>query len=159
MLRDLNKFLISCSKGVQDDLISTKFVLAMTTETTVFDFKISNTFTKWSEVFDGSEYLSILNESGITPLYRGVNKDDSQRVIVIFQGEEGVALKLFTNPKGKEMIEASGHIYDSTTISQWKPEDIQPKKSNKLLISGIFIALTSTFLLIYLLRENLFNLI
>ena len=91
----------------------------MATETTVFDFKISKPFDEWAAVFDSEENKLMLKSSGIVPLYRGLNQEDSSRAIVIFQAEKGVALGMWTNPEAKKMIESSGHIYDETTISSW----------------------------------------
>ena len=91
----------------------------MTLETTVFDFKISKSFQEWAAVYDSDENKAILKASGITSLYRGLNKADSSRAIVVFQAEEGVAMGRWNDPEAKGMIESSGHIYDQTTITQW----------------------------------------
>ena len=99
---------------------------SMSTETTVFDFKISKPFEEWATVFDSDENKMMLKSSGIVPLYRGLNQEDSSRAIVIFQAEKGVALNMWTNPEAKKMIEASGHIYDETTISSWGWGTIYP---------------------------------
>ena len=91
----------------------------MATETTVFDFKISKPFDEWAAVFDSDENKMMLKSSGIVPLYRGLNQEDSSRAIVIFQAEKGIALDMWRNPEAKKMIESSGHIYDETIISSW----------------------------------------
>ncbi len=91
----------------------------MAIETTVFDFKISKTFTEWADVYDSLENKAMLKASGITSLYRGLNKVDSSRAIVVFQAEEGVAMGMWNDPEAKAIIESSGHIYDQTTITQW----------------------------------------
>ena len=91
----------------------------MATETTVFDFKISKTFEEWAAVSDSEENKAMLKAGGISSLYRGLNKEDSSRAIVIFQAEEGVAMGMWNDPEAKVMIESSGHIYDQTTITQW----------------------------------------
>ncbi len=91
----------------------------MAIETTVFDFKISKSFAEWSAVFDGEENKQMLKAGGISALYRGLNTNDSSRAIVIFQAEEGVAMKMWNDPNAKEMIESSGHIYNETIITQW----------------------------------------
>ncbi len=61
----------------------------------------------------------MLKAVGISSLYRGLNKADSLRGIVIFQTEEGVAMAMWNDPEAKVMIEKSGHIYDQTSITQW----------------------------------------
>ena len=91
----------------------------MSIETTFFDFKISTTFEEWAAVYDSEENKAMLKAGGIISLYRGRNKEDSSRAIVIFQAEEGVAMGMWKNPEAKTMIESSGHIYDETTITQW----------------------------------------
>ena len=91
----------------------------MAIETTVFDFKRSKSFEEWASVFDSDENKAMLNAAGITPLYRGLNKEDHERSIVIFQAEEGVAMKIWADPGAKTMIESSGHIYDQTVITRW----------------------------------------
>ena len=60
----------------------------MATETTVFDFKISKTFEEWAAVYDSEENKAMLKAGGISSLYRGLNKEDSSRAIVIFQGKD-----------------------------------------------------------------------
>tara|TARA_Y100001968_G_C19397852_1_gene739334 strand:+ start:1558 stop:1857 length:300 start_codon:yes stop_codon:yes gene_type:complete len=92
----------------------------MSTETTVFDFKISKPFDEWAAVFDSDENKAMLKSAGISPLYRGLNQQDSSRAIVIFQADKGVAMGMWTNPEAKKMIESSGHIYDETKISYWE---------------------------------------
>ena len=91
----------------------------MALETTVFDFKISKSFQEWAAVYDSEENKAMLKASGITSLYRGLNKEDSSRAIAIFQAEEGVAMSMWNDPEAKVMIESSGHIYGQTTITQW----------------------------------------
>ena len=91
----------------------------MATETTVFDFKISKTFEEWAAVYDSEENKAMPKAGGISSLYRGLNKEDSSRAIVIFQAEEGGAMGMWNDPEAKVMIESSGHIYDQTTITQW----------------------------------------
>ncbi len=91
----------------------------MAIETTVFDFKISKSFNEWAAVFDSEENKEMLKSSGIVPLYRGMNQNDSSRAIVIFQAEKGLAMDMWKNPEVKKMIESSGHIYDETIISSW----------------------------------------
>ena len=89
----------------------------MALETTVFTFKISVPFAEWAKGFDSPEAEAMHKAKGITPLYRGVSKDDPTSVLVIHQGEEGAALKMFEG--AREPIEAGGHIWDSTVITRY----------------------------------------
>ena len=45
----------------------------MTIETTVFTFKISNTFEEWAKIFDSPEIEQFHKSAGLSPLYRGDN--------------------------------------------------------------------------------------
>ena len=67
----------------------------MTIETTVFTFKISNTFEEWVKMFDSIETAEFHKRVGLTPLYRGKSLIDPIEVIVIHQAEEGVAKHIF----------------------------------------------------------------
>ena len=91
----------------------------MAIERTIFDFKISKPFSEWASVFDSEENNLMLNEGGVTSIYRGINKKDPQRAVVVFQAKEGVALKIWADPNAKEMIESNGHIYSETDITRW----------------------------------------
>ncbi len=89
----------------------------MALETTVFTFKISVPFAEWAKGFDSPEAEQMHKATGVRPLFRGVSKDDPSSVVVIHQGEEGAALKMF---EGARLIaESSGHIWDSTVIKSY----------------------------------------
>ena len=53
--------------------------------TSVFTFKIESTFEEWVAIFDSAEADKRHSEYNIQPLYRGVSKEDPQKVIVIHQ--------------------------------------------------------------------------
>ena len=91
----------------------------MTIETSVFTFKITNTFEEQSEIFDSKEIEEFHNRVGLTPLYRGKGLTDPKEVIVIHQAEEGVAKHIFSDPETIKNIEAGGHIYSTTKITSW----------------------------------------
>ena len=91
----------------------------MTIETSVFTFKISNTFEEWVTIFDSKEIDEFHKSAGITPLYRGKSLIDPQEVIVIHQAEQGVAKHIFSDPETIQNIEAGGHIYSTTKITSW----------------------------------------
>ena len=59
----------------------------MTIETTIFTFKISNTFEDWVKMFDSPETTEFHKKVGLTPLYRGKSIIDPIEVIVIHQAE------------------------------------------------------------------------
>ena len=57
--------------------------------TSIFTFKIESTFEEWAAIFDSSEADKRHSEFLIKPLFRGVNKKDPRKVIVIHQAPEG----------------------------------------------------------------------
>ena len=57
--------------------------------TSVFTFKIESTFDEWAAIFDSAEAGKRHSEFDIKPLFRGVSKEDPQRIIVIHQAPEG----------------------------------------------------------------------
>ena len=91
------------------------FLVAL--ETTIFTFKISVPFEEWARGFDSPDVDAMHKANKVTPLYRGVSKDDPQSVVVVHQAEEGVAKAMFEG--AREPIEAGGHIWDSTVITSY----------------------------------------
>ena len=82
--------------------------------TSVFTFKIESSFAEWSAIFDGEEADKRHREYDIKPLYRGVNKEDPQQVIVIHQHPDG-NIQEFIKANGDWM---ASHKVDLTTIQQ-----------------------------------------
>ena len=91
----------------------------MSIETTVFIFKLSNTFEEWVKMFDSPEIEAFHIKVGLTPIYRGKSLTNPKQVIVIHQAEEGVAKHVFSDPETIKNIEAGGHIYSTTQITSW----------------------------------------
>ena len=56
--------------------------------TSVFTFKMESTFDEWVEIFDSAEVDKRHLEFDIKPLFRGVSKEDPQKIIVIYQAQE-----------------------------------------------------------------------
>jgi len=101
---------------LQKDLKSKKHLItAMTIETTILDFQLSNTF----EQYETEEQQSMFKEMGVKIFYIGKSLDGPQRATVIFQGPENVLYDIFMNPETKPIVEASGHIYAETKITRW----------------------------------------
>ncbi len=71
----------------------------MTIETTVFTFKLSNTFKEWVKIFDGPAIDAFHKTLGLTPNYRGKSLIDPKEAIVIHQGEKGKAKHVFSDPE------------------------------------------------------------
>ena len=82
--------------------------------TSVFTFKIESTFDDWVAILDSEEAEKRPAEYDIKPLYRGVSKEDSQKVIVIHQAPEGNVQK-FVEANGDWM---ATHRVDLSTMNQ-----------------------------------------
>ena len=91
-------------------------------ETTVLDFKLSNTFQEYKAYMEAPEQQAMFSEMGVKIFYLGVSQANPQRATVIFQGPENVLHDIFMNPQTKPIVEASGHIYEGTVISRWLAE-------------------------------------
>ena len=91
----------------------------MATEFTVLDFKLSNTFEEYCTHMKAPEQQAMFKEMGVKTFYIGQCKDDPKRATVMFEGPENVLYDIFTNPETKPIVEASGHIYEPTTITRW----------------------------------------
>ncbi len=89
----------------------------MTIETTIFTFKLSNTFEEWVKMFDSPEIHAFHKTVGLTPIYRGKSLIDPKEANVIHQSEEGVAKHVFSDPETINNIEAGGHIYSTIKIT------------------------------------------
>ena len=59
------------------------------TITSVFTFKIESSFDEWAAIFDSAEANRRHSEFDIKPLFRGVSREDPQKVIVIHQAPKG----------------------------------------------------------------------
>ena len=123
--------------------------------TSVFTFKIESTFDEWAAIFDSAEADKRHSEFDIKPLFRGVSKEDPQKIIVIHQAPEGNVQK-FVEANGDWM---ATHRVDLSTMheSSWTSSltkdsccDSQMKRS---LLTGL--SLITNFLAINLLRPNL----
>ena len=84
------------------------------TITSVFTFKIESTFEEWAAIFDSEEAYKRHTEFDIKPLFRGVSKEDPQKVIVIHQAPEG-NVKKFVKANGDWM---ATHRVDLATMAE-----------------------------------------
>ena len=96
----------------------------MTIETTIFTFKLSNTFEEWVKMFDSTQIHAVHKTVGLTPIYRVKSCIDPREAIVIDQAEEGVDKHVFSDPETINNIEAGGHIYSTTKITSWVSDQI-----------------------------------
>ena len=110
------------------------------TETTVLDFKLSNTFEEFRTHMNAPEQQAMFAQMGVKTFYIGVSKDDPGRATVMFQGPENVLFDIFMNPETKPVVEASGHLYDGTVITRWLVEMIWrrcPATSGVFVTAGV----------------------
>tara|TARA_B100001093_G_scaffold167157_1_gene159735 strand:+ start:105 stop:386 length:282 start_codon:yes stop_codon:yes gene_type:complete len=91
----------------------------MTIETTVLDFKLSNTFEEYQAHMMAAEQQAMFKQMGVKTFYIGKSLEDPKRATVMFQAPENVLFDIFVNPQTKTIVEASGHIYEGTKISRW----------------------------------------
>ena len=90
----------------------------MTNKTTaVFTFKIESSFDEWVKIFDSAEAAKRHSEFDIKPLFRGVNTEDPQKVIVIHQCPYG-NMKKFFEKNGKWMAMHKVHL-STIEFSNW----------------------------------------
>ena len=94
----------------------------MSIETTILDFKLSNTFEEYEAHMNAAEQQAMFKEMGVKTFYIGKSLEDPKRATVIFQGPKNVLFDIFKNPGTKPIIEASGHIYEGTIINRWISE-------------------------------------
>ncbi len=90
----------------------------MATEITVLDFNLSNTFGEYCTHMKAHEQQELFKEMDVKTFYTGQCKSDPKRATVMFEGPENVLVDIFTNPETKAIVEASGHIYEPTTITR-----------------------------------------
>mgnify|MGYP001251543585 FL=1 len=94
----------------------------MSIETTVLDFKLSNTFEEYEAYMNAPKQKAMFKEMGVKTFYIGKSIEDIERATVIFQGPRNVLFDIFNNPETKPIVEASGHIYEGTIITRWISE-------------------------------------
>ena len=94
----------------------------MSIETTVLDFKLSNTFEEYEAYMNAPKQKAMFKEMGVKTFYIGKSIEDTERATVIFQGPINVLFDIFNNPETKPIVEASGHIYEGTIINRWISE-------------------------------------
>ena len=94
----------------------------MSIETTILDFKLSNTFEEYKAHMNAAEQQAMFKEMGVKTFYLGNSLKDPKRATVIFQGPKNVLFDIFKNPETKPIVEASGHIYEGTIINRWISE-------------------------------------
>ena len=82
--------------------------------TTVLTFRIESTFEEWSTIFDSEEAERRHSEFDIKPIFRGVSKDDPNKVIILLQSPEGNIQK-FVEANSK-WIES--HTSDFSTMEE-----------------------------------------
>ena len=94
----------------------------MSIETTVLDFKLSNTFEEYEAHMNAPKQQAMFKEMGVKTFYIGKSLEDPKRATVMFQGPVNTCYDIFIDPETKPIVEASGHIYEGTIINSWISE-------------------------------------
>ena len=89
----------------------------MTIETTVLDFKLSNTFEEYEAHMNAPEQQAMFKEMGVKTFYIGKSLEDPKRATVMFQGPVKTFLRHLYQPKTKPIVKASRHICRGTIIT------------------------------------------
>ena len=90
----------------------------MSIETTVLDFKLSNTFEEYEADMDAPEQQAMFKEMCLKTFYIDKSLEDPKRAKVMFQGPVNTCYNIFDNPETKPIVEASGLIYEGTIINR-----------------------------------------
>ena len=105
---------------MQKDLESKKhFITAMTIETTILDFQLSNTFEQYESHMNAEEQQLMFKEMGVKTFYIGKSLDDPQRAIVIFQGSDNVLYDIFMNPKQNLLLKLQVIFMRVQKLTRW----------------------------------------
>ena len=94
----------------------------MSIETTVLDFKLSNTFEEYKAHMNAAKQQKMFKDMGVKTFYIWKSLDDPKRATIMFQGPKNVLFDIFKHKETKAIVEASGHIYDGTIINRWISE-------------------------------------
>ena len=91
----------------------------MSIETTVIDFKLSNTLDAYEVYINATDQQSMFKEMGVKTSYIGKSLEDPKRATVMFQGVKNVLFDIINNPEIKQIVKASCHIYEGIIIYRW----------------------------------------
>ena len=70
----------------------------MSIETTVLDFKLSNTFEEYEAHMNAPEQQAMFKEMGVKTFYIGKSLEDPKRATVMFQGPVNLSLIHISEP-------------------------------------------------------------
>ena len=76
----------------------------MSIETTVLDFKLSNTFEEYEAHMNAPEQQAMFKEMGVKTFYIGKSLEDPKRATVMFQGPVNTCYDIFVNPETKPCL-------------------------------------------------------
>ena len=80
----------------------------MDIETTVLDFKLSNTFEEYEAHMRAPEQQAMFKDMGVKTFYIGRSLDDPKRATVMFQGSRNVLYDIFINLETKQLLKLLG---------------------------------------------------
>ena len=76
----------------------------MSIETTVLDFKLSNTFEEYEAHMNAPEQQAMFKEMGVKTFYIGKSLEDPKRATVMFQVPVNTCYDIFVNPETKPFL-------------------------------------------------------
>ena len=91
-----NGLLCNAFVDIRSKIGERQFINFMTIETTVLDFKLSNTFEEYKAHMKAPEQQAMFNEMGVKIFFLGQSFDNPTRATVIFQGAKNVLYELST---------------------------------------------------------------
>ena len=91
----------------------------MIIETSVLNFKLSNTFEGNNTHMNKVEQLVMLREMVENISHKEKSLENSKRANVISQGLENILFDTVNNPERDTFVETSGHIYEGKIINHW----------------------------------------
>ena len=83
----------------------------MPIETTVLDFKLSNTFEEYEAHMNAPVYQAMFKEIGVKTFYIGKSLEEPKRANVMFQGPVNTCYDIFVNQETKPIVKTLGHMY------------------------------------------------
>ena len=91
----------------------------MSIETTVWHFKLINTFEEYEANINAPGQQAMFKEMGVKTFYIGKSLEDPKRATFMFQGPVNTCYDIFINAETKPIVEASDHFYEGTIINCW----------------------------------------
>ena len=80
----------------------------MSIETTVLDFKLSNTFEEYEVFMNAKEQKEMFTEMGVKTFYIGKSLEDPKKATVMFQGPKDILFNILINQSQNQFLKLLG---------------------------------------------------